>query len=305
MQLSHRTEQLAGDACDSPSGLPTQNLPEGEKMKREMAFGCLIVLALIAFEIFNFSTTDFALTDLMGDVRFAGLRWATILAVAFCGIDFAGIARLFSPDSPILKRENYPASGRSGRRDPLEVWYLLGAWFLAAAMNAALTWWGVSLALVSHSALGNEILSREALLSGVPVFVAVLVWLIRILLIGTFSIAGNRLFSQFGATSDRSARGGGRPAPYPIQTARVIGKARRREPAGQSEGSGASFIPTPTSAPRPTTGSGRQGAGGVASLPSYRIPPAPEAPKGFRPAPKPHPAGPGGDSNGKLPSHQE
>src|SRR3972149_11796026 len=71
---------------------------EEHKMKREILFGSLIILALIAFELFNFSTTDFALTDLLGDLRFAGLRWATILALAFCGIDFAGIARIFSVD---------------------------------------------------------------------------------------------------------------------------------------------------------------------------------------------------------------
>src|SRR5205085_3760841 len=59
-----------------------------------------------------------------------------------------------------------------------------------------LTWWGVSLTLLQHSALGNEILSRDVLLSVVPVFVAVMVWLIRILLIGMLSMAGDRLFNH-------------------------------------------------------------------------------------------------------------
>jgi hypothetical protein len=147
-----------------------------------MIFGAIIVGALLAFEIFNYTTTDFALTDLLGDMRFLGARWAMILSLAFCGMDFAGIARLFTPEK--------------GRGDKLEVWYLLGAWFLAATMNAMLTWWGVSIALLTHNSLGNEILNREQLLAAVPVFVAVLVWLIRILIIGTFSLAGNRLFSQ-------------------------------------------------------------------------------------------------------------
>jgi hypothetical protein len=108
-----------------------------------------------------------------------------ILSIAFCGMDFAGIARLFTPDRD--------------RQERTEVWYLLGAWFLAATMNAMLTWWGVSLALLQHQSLGNEILSREQLLKIVPVFVAVLVWLIRILMIGTFSMAGDRLFTQANA----------------------------------------------------------------------------------------------------------
>ncbi|GAF95342.1 unnamed protein product, partial [marine sediment metagenome] len=40
--------------------------------------------ALVAFEIFNYGTTEFALGDLLGDLGFAGIRWSTILALAFC-----------------------------------------------------------------------------------------------------------------------------------------------------------------------------------------------------------------------------
>jgi hypothetical protein len=151
-------------------------------LRRGLAFGLLIVGALIAFEIFNFSTTVFALTDLLGDLDFAGIKWATILALAFCSIDFAGIARLFTPET--------------GDQEPNEVWYLFGAWLLAATMNAMLTWWGVSIALLNHDSLGNAVVSRETLIRIVPIFVAALVWLIRVLIIGTFSVAGDRLFSQ-------------------------------------------------------------------------------------------------------------
>jgi hypothetical protein len=147
-----------------------------------LVWGVLIILALLAFEIFNYSTTDFAMRDLLGDLRFAGVRWATILAIAFCGIDFAGIARLFTPEQ--------------GADEPMEVWYLFGAWLLAATMNALLTWWGVSIAVLSHTTLGNAVIPRETLLKIVPIFVAVMVWLIRVLIIGTFSVAGERLFSQ-------------------------------------------------------------------------------------------------------------
>jgi hypothetical protein len=135
----------------------------------------IILIALVAFEVFNFSTTEFALTDVLGDLSFAGWHWATILAVAFCAMDFAGIARLFG--SP------------QGKDQPAELWYLLGAWLLAATMNAILTWWAVSLALLEHGQLGNEILARETLIRTVPIFVAILVWLLRVLLIGTFSLS--------------------------------------------------------------------------------------------------------------------
>ncbi|GAB4504711.1 MAG: hypothetical protein Fur0043_17050 [Anaerolineales bacterium] len=137
--------------------------------------------ALLAFEVFNYSTTEFALRDVLGDLRFAGLRWATMLSIAFCGIDFAGIARLFTPEK--------------GRDEPAEVWYLFGAWLLAAAMNAMLTWWGVSVAIVNHTPAGSALIGQATMTTVVPVFVAVMVWLIRVLIIGTFSLAGENLFS--------------------------------------------------------------------------------------------------------------
>lgn len=152
------------------------------RMKRGLAFGIIIVGALIAFEAFNYSTTDFALNDLLGELSFFGIPWATILALAFCGIDFAGIARLFTPEE-----------GQNERND---AWYLFGAWLLAATMNAMLTWWGVSIAIMNHETLGSTFVERTTLLRVVPIFVAVLVWLIRVLIIGAFSIAGDRLFSQ-------------------------------------------------------------------------------------------------------------
>ena len=155
------------------------------RLRRGLVFGVIIITALLSFEMFNYSTTDYALNDLLGDLKFLGIRWATILAIAFCGIDFAGIARLFTPGEEIPSNEA-----------PTERWYLFGAWLLAATMNALLTWWGVSLAVLSHQALGNEVVGRDVLVRIVPIFVAVLVWLIRVLIIGTFSVAGDRMFNQ-------------------------------------------------------------------------------------------------------------
>jgi hypothetical protein len=158
------------------------NMFKGLNVRRGMAWGTIIIGALVAFEMFNYSTTQFALNDVLGDLKFAGIRWATILALAFCGIDFAGIARLFTPEQ--------------GRDEPAEVWYLFGAWLLAAAMNATLTWWGVSVAIASHSNLSSEVINSSTLVKVVPVFVAIMVWLIRVLIIGTFSVKGEKMFSQ-------------------------------------------------------------------------------------------------------------
>ena len=162
---------------------------QGSRINRGLIWGVLIISALIAFEIFNYSSTEFAMSDLLGDLSFMGLRWSTILALAFCGIDFAGIARLFTPEQ--------------GADEPNEVWYLFGAWLLAATMNASLTWWGVSVAIVNNSNLGNSIIPRERMLQIVPIFVAIIVWVIRVLIIGTFSVAGERIFTQDNSPSAR------------------------------------------------------------------------------------------------------
>ncbi len=141
----------------------------------------IILCALLAFEVFNYSSTLFALTDILGTLSFGPLRWASILAFAFCAIDFAGIARIFTPEQ--------------GSDEPAEVWYLFAAWFLAAAFNASLTWWGVSVAILQHNAAGGVLVGASAMTKIVPVFVAAMVLLIRVLLINTFSIAGDRIFS--------------------------------------------------------------------------------------------------------------
>jgi hypothetical protein len=199
----------------------SQSIPR-LRFKRGWIFGALIFMALLAFEMFNYSTTDFALEDLLGNLKFLGIRWATILAIAFCGIDFAGIARLFTPEQ--------------GADEPAEVWYLFGAWLLAAIMNAMLTWWGVSIAILSHDTLGNAVVGRETLLKVVPVFVAIMVFLIRVLIIGTFSVAGERLFSQ---ADRRSHRSGSVVRPTP---ARTPASSYRPAPAATATGT---FRPAP------------------------------------------------------------
>ena len=157
--------------------------------RRGFFFGGIILCALLAFEVFNYSSTLFALQDILGNLTFGPVQWATILAFAFCAMDFAGIARIFTPET--------------GRDEPAEVWYLFGAWFLAAAFNASLTWWGVSIAILQHNALGGVLVGQQAMTKVVPIFVAAMVLLIRVLLINTFSIAGERIFSS---ADDRSSQ---------------------------------------------------------------------------------------------------
>ena len=208
---------------------------KGIALKRGAIFGAILVGALAAFEVFNFSTTQFALRDMLGDITFADMRWATILALAFCGMDFAGIARIFTPEQ--------------GRDEPAEVWYLFAAWLLAAGFNAVLTWWGVSVAIVSHQSAGTSLLGPATMARGVPVFVAAMVWLIRVLIIGTFSIAGDRLFT---VAEDRPSyrppvrreeqKPQPRPATNPIPT--YVRPAPRPFPSAASQRTPAGAEPT-------------------------------------------------------------
>ncbi len=207
----------------------------------QMVIGLLFLMALVAFEIFNFDTTRYALDNLLGGVAFAGVRWAAVLALAFCAIDFAGLVRFFLPEE-------------EGAATPVGVWYLMGAWLLGATMNALMTWWAVSLTLLNHD-LGNEVLSRQQLLEVVPIFVAVLVWLMRILFIGAFTVAGSWMFefaSLHRSPAKRASRQIGsrpalpqgqprraslpRPTPLPaglrpVRETDVFRRPRREEPA--------------------------------------------------------------------------
>lgn len=156
------------------------------KSQKGLLYIVVIVMALMAFEVFNFGTTDYALTDLLGSLEIFGIRWATLLSIAFCAIDFTGIAKLFSPQTE--KKEN--GSG----------WYMFSAWILAATMNAILTWWGVVMAMENHSVLSTAILDASFVGKAFPIFIALMVWVIRILLIGSLSKHEDRLSKETGET---------------------------------------------------------------------------------------------------------
>jgi hypothetical protein len=164
------------------NGFDIRKILPSHKLQLNVVFilGIILVTALVAFEMFNYSTTEYALTDLLGGLNFLGLKWATILTIAFCGIDFAGISRLF-------------LVGR-GNQEPSEAWYLFGAWMLCGTMNAILTWWGVSMAVVSHPVQSNTIMDPGTITKVIPVFVALMVWVIRVMAIGTVATAGSNLF---------------------------------------------------------------------------------------------------------------
>ena len=237
-------------------------------MQRKTMVGVILMVALFSFEIFNFDTTQFALRSLLGDVRFLGVGWASILAIAFCSIDFAGLIRIFTP--------------QKGASEPREVWYLMGAWILGAAMNAVMTWWAVSLTLLNHS-FGNEVLSREQLLTYVPIFVAVLVWLTRILFIGAFTVAGEHIF-DFGYSNQGSSNKRQSVPTGPMNTVAPRRAAPRQAVAPQRTAVHARPAPIePTYEPLPASAQPTQ----VMSQPAPKPQPLPNAPSSPTPLRQP------------------
>jgi hypothetical protein len=158
--------------------------------RRGASFLALIAGATFLFEAFNFSTTEHALGSVMGGLQFLGISWSTILALAFCGIDFAGIA-----------------------------------------INAAMTWWAVTVALLQQPILGNELVSRQDLILYVPILVAGAVWLIRVLLIGTLTISGGKAAGQKTGTAEQKPLPVRRLSPAEIPAAAFPSSLAAQAPA--------------------------------------------------------------------------
>jgi len=148
------------------------------------AYIFFITTVLIALEIFSFSTVKFALSDLLGDIGVGTATWAAILALAFCGMDLIGIIQLFNP-------QNRQTQGNEG-------WFLLGAWLLAAIMNTGLTWWGISLAIYNHPVQSVLVVDPMTIVTLIPIFVALMVLLIRILIIGNITSTIHRIHAKPG-----------------------------------------------------------------------------------------------------------
>ena len=134
------------------------------------------------------------------------------------------------------------------------MYYLFGAWFLAAAFNAILTWWGVSVAIVNHtSQSGGAVISNETMTKIVPIFVSAMILLIRVLIIGTFSLAGDRLF-----TTSNERRSYNEPRPLQQQSYRSVPQqpimrsaSSLNRPTMQSTPN--TFRATPNPAPKPSS----------------------------------------------------
>lgn len=142
------------------------------------AYIVLVFVALLAFEIFNLSTTEYALKDIWGNAGVLSLAFATIVAVIFCAIDFAPISRLLFPEA---------------KRKANAWFYVFCAWCLGIGMNAALTHHAITVAIANHVSAGSVFVNQSLITRFVPIFVTIMVVLIRAIIIGTLSVAGEAL----------------------------------------------------------------------------------------------------------------
>jgi hypothetical protein len=170
MNLSLAQDKLELDTLQIPA-----------RQSRSLTCTLLLITALAAFEAFNYSTTIFALRNMLGGMTIEGIRWAAILALAFCFIDIAGIARLFIPANTASRTKNDH--------------YLFSAWLLAAGSNTLLTWRGITLAIILQQARMGWVVESDVLINTIPVFMSLMIWLLRILIIGSLSHSGNRMFA--------------------------------------------------------------------------------------------------------------
>jgi uncharacterized membrane protein len=191
---------------------------KGTKTKTVGFVSFLIMLgALLAFEIVNFSTTEHVLLGIMGRDNFLTLSVATWLAIAFCAADFGGLSRMFTEESNFKKE-------KSG------VKLMTAVWLLAASFNAALTYWYVSQVMTANASYIHPLFRVNA--DNVAIGAAIFVLLTRFILVSSFAhmmdVGGLNISlpSMPKLPSRKKAQGGGSSRSYsssPTGETRVTG----------------------------------------------------------------------------------
>ena len=134
----------------------------------------MLAIGMLSFELFNYATTELGIKSLIGDGKVLSISIASVFAIAFCFADIGGIARVFTPQTSLSD-------------EPLEVYLAMGGWIIAAIINAGMTWYAL-LTMMSGRALGNEIVSQEALLTYAPFIGALATLLVRFMLVNSIVI---------------------------------------------------------------------------------------------------------------------
>lgn len=148
--------------------------------KRMAGTSGIIFLCLLCFEIFSYSSSYEAIDRLTGMTT-----WATMLAFAFCAVDFAGLAKLVMPEM-----RNLPE---------MPLFFLSGAWVLSAIGDTSLTWFVVSTqtsTLTRHILVTAGVLSPKFFTTWLPLLVAVFTWGVQVFLVTRIGAITDKLVTE-------------------------------------------------------------------------------------------------------------
>lgn len=98
----------------------------------------MVIVSIGLFQFLNYTFTEFALKDIL---VLESHYWATILTIAFCGIDLGMVAMIF----------------KNGFDD--YDWLLIGSWVLASAMNGTFHYWAMLVQTPNHDIYFSVFLS--------------------------------------------------------------------------------------------------------------------------------------------------
>ena len=152
--------------------------------------GMLLLISLFVFEFVNYTTNVGAVESILGS-RSVGLlfygqvSFAVLVGLAFCLVDFSGIARIFTP--------------QRGKDEPNAVRVLFIVWLLSAVLNAGLTWWVATIWVASSYGGQNPLVNYNTVLVWAPRIIATLFFLVHFGLVYTVALVGDDLFSSSGA----------------------------------------------------------------------------------------------------------
>jgi hypothetical protein len=147
------------------------------KINQWAVWGGVLVLSMLGLEMFKFFVTFGILSEILSGMS-NGVLAAGSLAFVFCAFDIAGLARLFTE--------------QQGKDEPAVIWLLTFGWLLASVLNASLIWMAVATSMANAS-FSTSLYTAGELAMFVPILVAATVWLVHVTLIGTISLAGDRL----------------------------------------------------------------------------------------------------------------
>jgi len=142
-------------------------------------FGLITVLGLLAFELFNYATTQEALSTILGALSFFGFPVYYLIAIAFAAIDLGGLSSTFTEED--------------WSNETWWVWVSTVGWEIASVVNAALTYMSVTIAMAVApvSQLATVMPKVQEIYTYIPAALAFVVWLVRIMLIGSIVASTN------------------------------------------------------------------------------------------------------------------